>query len=288
MSKKLFVTTILIGLFISPIAFSQETVETHTSTKVTRPLAIDGETNQVKPAIQRFIERINMARVALATANSKEAQFDLDEAEKHLKFIKSNSGYQEVTKQTTISSGQVVYDTDTKYNSYYVPLEEGPVVVKDYVATENQAGEGNKKAIAVKSAKVVYLNVDLSGTQGEEAIATARAAIAEGKLDQADETLSKLLDEVTIADSVQSVPKVVAQDNLKLAHTFLLENNYVAARFALTQAEEALKSVQGEPAGKLRGRIEQIRDLVMQQTENTAQKARTQIKDVQGDLDKLS
>jgi hypothetical protein len=278
----------LVGLATVPSYAADTSVHTETTTRVTRPLAVDGETNQIKPAIQRFVERINMARVALSTANPTEAKFDLDEAEKHLKFIKSNSNYQQVTKETKISSGEVVYDTNTKYNNYYVPLEEGPVVIKDYTTTENQAGEGNKKAIAVKSARVVYLNLDLEGTKAEDAIAVARSGIREGNLSAADDALGQLLTQITTTTVVDSVPKIVAQDNLKLALTFLQENNYVASRFALDQAREALKKIPGDKATGLSARLAQIHDLVNQQTENTAQKARTEIKSVQGELNDLS
>ncbi len=287
-TAKLLMTTALLTILTLPAAFADDVVHTETTTRVTRPLAVDGETNQVKPAVQRFVERINQARVALSTANPTEAKFDLDEAEKHLHFIKSNSNYQEVTKQTTLSSGEVVYDTNTKYNSYYVPLEEGPVVVKDYATTDNQAGEGNKKAIAVKSVRVVYLNLDLSGTKAEDGITVARGDIKEGNLSAADDALGQMLTQVISTTSIQSEPKIVAQDNLKLALNFLQQNNYTASRFALTQAEEALKKIPGDKASSLRDRVAQIHDLVNQQTENTAEKARTEIKSVQGDLKDLS
>src|SRR5262249_46941612 len=97
-SKNLMLA-LLVSVSFASIANAQEFHTQTTTTSVTRPLAVDGETNQVKPAVQRFIERINMARVALSLGEASDAKFDLDEAEKNLRFIKSNSNYQEITKK---------------------------------------------------------------------------------------------------------------------------------------------------------------------------------------------
>jgi hypothetical protein len=292
--NKAFLSALLLSVALAAPSYAAEsnttTTSTETKTRVVRPLAIDGETQEVKPAIQRFVERINMARLNLADSNAKEAQFDLDEAEKHMHFIKNNSNYKEVTKSTVIASGQVVYDgaESTTYNSYYVPLEEGPVVVKEYATTDNQGGKSSRKAIAVKSAKTVYLTIDLSGDAVEKAIGVARANIKEGNSAAADEVLAKMLADITVANTVESNPEIVARDNLTLALNFLQDNNYVAARFALASAMEAVQKMLGEKAAKLTKDINQIRDLTMQENESAAQKARTQIKAVRGDLEKMS
>lgn len=295
-NNKLFLSALMMGVALVMPAYA-ESVETHTQTKtqLVRPLAIDGDTQEVKPAIQRFVERVNMARLNLANGDSKEAQFDLDEAEKHMRFIKQNSNYKEVTKATVVSSGQVVYDGEaTTYNSYYVPLEEGPVVVKEYATTDNQAGKTSKKAIAVKSAKAVYLTVDLSGDEVETALNEARAKVKEGNPAAADETLAKMLEDITVASTVESKPGIVARDNLNLALNFLQDNNYVAARFALANAVESLQKMQSDPTynakkvDHLKDQVEQIRELVMQENEAAAQKARVQIKAARGDMENLS
>lgn len=295
-NNKLFISALMMGVAFAAPAYAQNTAtQTQTKTQLVRPLAIDGETQEVKPAIQRFIERVNMARLNLANGDSKEAQFDLDEAEKHMRFIKQNSNYKEVTKSTVISSGEVVYDgQETTYNSYYVPLEEGPVIVKEYATTDNQGGKRSKKAIAVKSAKAVYLTVDLSGDEVEVALNEARTKVKEGNPAAADETLAKMLDSITVANTVENKPEIVARDNLNLALNFLQDNNYVASRFALANAVEALQKMQGDAAynadkvDDLKDQVEQIGKLVMQENEAAAQKARTQIKAARSDMEKLS
>jgi hypothetical protein len=275
---------------------STQTVTTTTeTTRVTRPLAVTGDTQEVKPAIQRFVERINMARLNLADGKAKDAVFDLDEAEKHMRFIKQNSNFQEVSKATVISAGEVVYDAEQiTYNSFYIPLEEGPVVVKDYVTGENESGKASDKILAVKSAKVVYLNVDLTDTTAEDAIKSARSNISTGNLTAADEILAKMLDQIVSTSSVQNKPEIAVRDNLQLALNFLEKDNHVAARFALAQALETLETMKRSGAystkklDALTTDVMQIKDTSMKETTDATEKARTQIKAAQDDLKDLS
>src|SRR5690606_26111615 len=71
------------GAYAEQVKKSTTTVTTESeTTRVTRPLAVTGDTKEVKPAIERFVERINMARLDLAAGKAKEAVFNLDEAER--------------------------------------------------------------------------------------------------------------------------------------------------------------------------------------------------------------
>lgn len=279
---KLMATTFLLGSFVMTPAFAQTTiiqtqtsgeVVTDTTTRTVRPLAIDGKTKEVKPAIQRFLERVNMARVSLSLKDPVQAKFDLDEAEKHLNFIKQNSHFAEISKQTVIASGKVVSETQSAYNSYYIPLEEGPVVVKSLEATDSQKGKSGANGLAVTSADVVYLNVDLAGSTASDYLTKARIAIKEADLKAADEALGEMIQKITYKEVVDTVPLEKARGNLQLALKFLQDDNYKASRYALEHARDALKDAGNSNAGE----VGQIHDVVMQQTPAAAQKARTQI-----------
>ena len=302
--SKLLVTTILVGSLAGGTAYAQSTSATATAntkseiitekhTRTVRPLAIDGETNEVKPAIQRFVERINMARVSLSMKRPQDASFDLDEAEKHLNFIKSNSRYEEATKTTVIASGRVQSDSSSEYNSYYIPLEEGPVVVKKIQETDSSPGKTSVAGVAVTAADVVYLNVDLTGKEAPQYIARARAAIKAGDTVKADNILGEMLSKIARTEVVETMPDEKARDNLQLSLKFLQDENYTAARYALVHARDALEQMKSDSrydkglSERNFNKVSQIHDLVMQQTPSTASKARTQIIEVQDSLSKI-
>lgn len=289
LAAAILATTALSGAAYAQSAAPAEVI-TNTTTRTVRPLAIDGETKELKPAIQRFVERVNMARYALSTKNPKVASEHINEAEKHLNFIKQNSRLEEVTKETVITSGRVTSQTDEKFNSYYVPLEEGPVVVKSIESTGSQTGKTSVNGIAVASADLVYLNVDLTGKEGPEYLAKARAAIKGGDLKAADQALGEMIDRVAKTTVVDALPLEKANDNLRLALKFLQDENYAASRYALDHAKTALKDVQRDSrynqddANSVYNKVSQIHDLVLQESPQTAQKARTQIIAVQNKI----
>lgn len=298
--SKLLATTILVGSLMSGTVYAQSAtatakseVATEKHTRTVRPLAVDGETNEVKPAIQRFVERINMARVALSMKKPQDASFDLDEAEKHLNFIKSNSRYEEATKTTVIASGVVKSETDSDFNSYYIPLEEGPVIIKKIEETDSSPGKSSVAGIAVTSADVVYLNVDLTGKEAPSYIGQARAAIKAGDTVKADNLLGEMLSKIARSEVIETMPDEMARDNLQLSLKFLQDLNYTAARYALVHARDALGEMKNDTrydkalSERNYSKVSQIHDLVMQQTPSTASKARTQIIDVQNSLSKI-
>lgn len=277
----------------SNAAAPEKEVISNTTTRTIRPLAIDGQTKELKPAIQRFIERVNMARYALSQRNPQVALADITEAEKHLDFIKSNSRIEENKEKMVIASGHVVSEGQESFNSYYVPLEEGPVVVKSLEATDSQTGQNNINGLAVKSVDLVYLNVDLAGQTAPDALAKARMAIKDGDLKAADKALADMINTVATTTVVNAMPITKAEDNLRLAFKFLQSENYTATRYALDQAVNALKEAQsdrqykGDNVASLISKTTQIRDMVMQETTAAAQKARTQIISVQNQISKI-
>lgn len=293
----LFVTTALSGqAFAESVksnnVASSKTVVTDT-VRTVRPLAIDGKTNELKPAIQRFVERINMARYALSTKDPVRASAELNEAEKHLNFIRNNSRMEEVSHETVIASGKVTSSTKEKFNSYYVPLEEGPVMVKSVEAKEDGKASTNMNGLAVSSAELVYLNVDLTGKEAPEYIARARNNIKGGNLKAADQDLGEMIDRVATAKVVESVPVEKAYDNVRLALKFLQDDNYSASRYAMLHARDALKEMQRDSnydqdkTNSLYSKVSQISDLIMQSTPSAAQKARTQIISVRNQLEDM-
>lgn len=262
-------------------------VVTNTTTRTVRPLAIDGKTKELKPAIQRFIERVNMARYALSQRDPKLALGNIDEAEKHLNFIRQNSRVEETQEKFVIASGRVTSDSKETFSSYYVPLEEGPVVVKSLETTDSQTGKNSMSGLAVSSVDLVYLNVDLADQTAPEYLAKARTAIQGADLKEADRLLSEMIDKVATTAVVDAMPLTKANDNLRLALKFLQDENYTASRHALDQSLSALKEAQGdarynaEELGDVIQKTSLIRATVLQATSSAAQKARTQLIAVQ-------
>lgn len=264
-----------------------------TTQRVVRPLAIDGHTKELKPAIQRFVERIQWARYALATKDPQRAQINLDEAEKHLEFIRNNSRLEETVKDTVIKSGKVTTSSTEEFSSYYIPLEEGPVVVRSLEAKETDARGNNMKGLAVASADMVYLNVDLTGQEAPAYIAKARAAMKSGDLRSADRALAEMIDKVATARVVETLPGEKAYDNALLAIKFLKDDNFSAARYSLNHVNDALKSMQGDArynqddVADLSKRVAQISDMVMQATPEAGEKSRVQMNSVRDKLETM-
>ena len=297
-SRLLLASTFLASsLFVSPIFNAQaqnadETrIVTEKVTQTVKPLAVSTETSEVKPAVQRFVELINQARVDLAMKQPQDAAPKIDNALKMAQFIRQNSTIESQYRETHISSGVVTYNNNDVTGSYYVPFETGPVEVKS--VTETPSSKPGNNGIAVTGANVVYLTVNLSGPEAETYLSQAQAAIKQGDLKAADQSLATLMDTVTKTQTAETLPYEKAQDNLALALRFLRDNNYAATQYALQHTLDALKSMQGDSrfnaslVDKNYSRIKQIHDLVMQQTTAAAQKARTQIIAAQGELKDL-
>lgn len=289
-TNRLLATTFLAtALIAAPVftAHAEEAAKTRViSEKVTRtvkPLAISNKTSEVKPAVQRFVELVNQARIDIAMKKPQDAQPRLDSALKMARFIRDNSTVQESYRETRISSGVVTYKTADTVGSYYVPFETGPVEVKTVAQTpSSKSGPG----VAVTGTDIAYLTVDLSGPAVETYIPQAKAALKQGDLKAADKNLADLMDAVVKTEKAESSPYDKAQDNLTLALQFLRDNNYTAAQYALTHAADAVKEADGESSAHY-GRITRIRDMVMQQNPNAAQKARTQIIAAKGEIKDL-
>lgn len=294
----LLATTFLAtSLFVSPIFNAHaetETRKTHVvSEQVTRtvkPLAINNETNEVKPAVQRFVELVNQARVDISMKRPQDAKPRLDNALKLAGFIRQNSNVQESFRETRITSGKVSYNVQDTTGTYYVPFETGPVKMKSVTETSSSK---NNPGVAVTGADVVYLTVDLSGPEAEEYIGNAKAALKQGDLKTAEKSLATLMDKVATAETAEVLPYEKAKDNLALALRFLQDENYAASRYALSHAADAVKSMHGDSRydsaliDKNYNRIRQIHDLVLQENKETAQKARTQIIAAQGEIKDL-
>lgn len=288
-TNRLLATTFLATALIAAPVFGAhaESVKTRVvSEKVTRtvkPLAITHDSKEVKPAVQRFVELINQARVDIALKKPQDAQPRLDNALKMARFIRDNSTVQETYSETRISSGLVTYKTADTVGSYYVPFETGPVEVKTMAQTPSSK---SNPGVAVTGTDIVYLTVDLSGPSAETYIPQAKAALKQGDLKAADQSLAQLMDEVVKTEQAERKPYDTAQDNLTLALQFLRDNNYSAAQYALTHAADAVKEIEGSD-GSHYGRITRIRDMVMQENANAAQKARTQIIAAKGEIKDL-
>lgn len=296
-TQLLLATTFLASsLFVSPVfnahaESAQTRVMSETVTRTVKPLAINNQTNEVKPAVQRFVELVNQARVDLSMKRPQDAKPRIDNALKMAQFIRQNSNIQKEYSETRISSGVVTYKTSDASSTYYVPFETGPVKVKSVVNTPSS--KSGNSGVAVTGADVAYLKVDLSGPEAEKYLNQAKAAIKQGDLKSADKNLSDLMDAVATTETAEVLPYEKARDNLALALRFLQDNNYTAAQYALDHAGEAVKSMQGdsryndELVEKHYNRIQQIHDLVMQQNPSAAQKARTQIIATQGEIKDL-
>lgn len=298
----LLATTFLASaLIVSPVFQAQAQAESNAAPKKTRviseqvtrtvkPLAINNETNEIKPAVQRFVELINQARVDISLKRPQDATPRLDNALNLANFIRKNSTVEESVRETRISSGKVVYNSKDTTGAYYVPLETGPVKVTNVTET---ASSKNNPGLAVASAEVVYLKVDLSGQEAEQYINSAKASLAQGRLVEADQSLATLMDKVAVAETAEVLPYDTAKDNLALALRFLQDENYTAARYALDHSANAIKSMQNdarfdkEVVNKHYNRIKQIQGLVMQQNRNAASRARTQIIAAQGEIKDL-
>jgi hypothetical protein len=259
-------------------------------TRTVKPLAIDNKTNEVKPAVQRFVELVNQARVDISLKRPQDAVPRLDNALNLASFIRKNSTVEESVRETRISSGKVTYNSKDTTGAYYMPFETGPVKVTSVTETGSSK---NNPGLAVSSADVVYLKVNLSGTEAEQYIGNAKAALAQGKLKDADQSLATLMDKVAIADTAGTLPYETAKDNLALALRFLQDENYTAARYALDHSANAVKSMENdtrynkEVVTKHYNRIKQIQGLVMQENKGAASKARTQIIAAQGEIKDL-
>lgn len=283
-------------LLISP-AFAQKQVVhsetvTQSTTKTVKPLSINNKTNQVKPSVQHFVELINSSRLDIAMKQPQNAVARLDEAQKLAEFIKSHSSIEEITHETRITSGRVMYSDETTSGAYYVPFETGPVKLK--TVQQVPSDKSNKPGLAVSSAEVVYLTVDLSGDEANQYITQAKAALAQGDAKEADKQLSDLMSKVVIAENADSLPYEKARDNLDLALNFLQDDeDYQAARYALTHSIEGLKEMSKDSRFNTKassdqiGRVQQIHDLLLQENKAAAEKARTEIKAAQGELAKL-
>lgn len=296
-TQLLLATTFLASsLFVSPVfnahaETAQSRVMSESVTRTVKPLAINNQTNEVKPAVQRFVELVNQARVDLAMKRPQDAKPRIENALKMADFIRQNSNVEQTHSETRISSGVVTYKTSDTSGSYYVPFETGPVKVKSVVNTPSS--KSGNSGIAVTGADVAYLKVDLSGPEAEKYLNQAKVAIKQGDLKAADKNLSDLMDAVATTETAAVLPYEKASDNLALALRFLQDNNYSATQYALDHAAEAIKSMDGDTRYDAKrvethySRIIQIRDLVMQQTPASAQKARTQIIAAQGEIKDL-
>ncbi|HEY1096584.1 MAG TPA: YfdX family protein [Alphaproteobacteria bacterium] len=294
----LLATTFLAtSLFVSPIFNAHAEMETKKTrvvseqvTRTVKPLAINNETNEVKPAVQRFVELVNQARVDISMKKPQDAKPRLDNALKLAKFIRQNSTVQEKYTQTRISSGKVTYTAQDTNGTYYVPFETGPVKVTSVGSTSSSK---SNPGVAVTGADVVYLTVNLAGPEAEDYIGNAKAALAQGDLKTADKSLATLMEKVAKTETAETLPYDKAKDNLALALRFLQDENYTASRYALSHAADAVKSMKGDSRydsaliDKNYSRIKQIHDLVMQENRESAQKARTQIIAAQGEIKDL-
>jgi hypothetical protein len=296
-TQLLLATTFLASaLIVSPVfdAHAQSTTKTRVvSEQVTRtvkPLAINNETNEVKPAVQRFVELVNQARVDISMKRPQDAQPRLSNALKLAKFIRQNSNVQEQYRETHITSGLVTYNVQDTSSTYYIPFETGPVKLKSVGETSTSK---TAPGVAVTGADVVYLTVDLSGPEAEEYLGQAKGALKQGDLKTAEKSLATLMDKVAKMETAETLPYDKAKDNLALALRFLQDENYAAARYALNHSAEAIKSMRGdsrydsELVNKHYSRVMQIHDLVMQENKDSAQKARTQIIAAQGEITDL-
>ena len=296
-TQLLLVTTFLASsLFVSPVFNAQAAdvaktrVVSEQVTRTVKPLAINNETSEVKPAVQRFVELVNQARVDLAMKRPQDAKPRIENAQKMARFIRQNSKVEEMYRETRITSGLVTYKSQDTTGNYYVPFETGPVKIK---SVENTPSSKTGPAVAVTGADVVYLTVDLSGPEAEDYLSQAQVAIRQGNLKAADKSLADLMAAVTKSETAETLPYDKAKDNLALALRFLQDENYSASRYALDHAAEAVKSMQGDSRynsgaiDKNYNRIRQISDLVMQENRAAAQKARTQIIAAQGEIQSL-
>ncbi len=297
-TRLLLATTFLASsLFVSPVlnaqaqdvdATANTRIVTEKVTQTVKPLAIDNRTSEVKPAVQRFVELINQARVDLALKRPQDASPKIDNALKMAQFIRQNSTMQDMYRETRISSGVVTYNNKDTTGNYYMPFETGPVTLKS--VTDTPSSKPGNNGIAVTGAEVAYLTVDLSGPAAETYLSQAKAAITQGNLKDADQNLATLMDTVAKTQTSETLPYDKANNNLALALRFLKDNNYKATQYALAHAAEAIKAMQGDArfdakaVTKNYDRITQIHDLVMQQSTNAAQKARTQIMAAQDEI----
>ena len=288
-------TAILLSTALSAApAFAQIQSQTITqnTTMTVKPISINNKTKEIKPAVQHFVELVNNARVDIATKQTQDAVAKINEAQNFAAFIKQNSSVEEITHETRIASGKVMYSTESTSGAYYVPFETGPVKLK--TVEETPSDKANATGLAVASAEVVYLTVDLSGNEAETYLSGAKMDLEQGKTAEADKKLAELMSKVVIAETTDSLPYEKARDNLDLALKFLQDgNNYTAARYALGHSIEALKSMSTDARYKSKesateaDRVKQIHDLLLQENTAAAEKARTEIKAAQDEVSKL-
>jgi hypothetical protein len=191
-----------------------------------------------RQAVERFIQHVNAARVALAMKDQAQASEHLRQARQQANILKNASADQRQVSR--VESGRVIYQDQPNTRNYYFPVETGPVSMQK---VETGPFWAKNKGAAVTDAEIVYLSLDLSGDKAEQRLSEAMNEIERNEISSAQATLDGLIDEVIKEDEVTPLPHEKARANMALARSFIAQQNYEGARFALDHAKDALEEM---------------------------------------------
>ncbi len=192
-------------------------------------------------AATALVNQTSLARYALASNDATAAKTHIEAAKVAGDALAKLSS--EERRVTGVRSGRVSYDIKTEDGAYfYYPVETGTVTTKE-------VGSGpfwsSNKGLAVKDAELVYMTVDINGTEVQEDLNDALAEINKADMNDADEELADLLEDIITVEDRQEALAIKAKDNLQLTRDYLAAKNYDAARYPLKHAKSALEDMEG-------------------------------------------
>lgn len=193
--------------------------------------------DQLRESASEFVQRLNYARVALAMTNAPLAKQHITEAQRLLGAIRLSNPEQ--LQMANVGAGRVTYK-DTE-NKFYYPVQTGPILIEK----TKQGPITNREALAVTDAEIAYVTLDFRDNEADKLLAKALQEIDSEDLKGAQTDLGKLMDKVVHTDNSEvSMPLDRARDNIALARSFIVMENYDGARFALKHADKALDEME--------------------------------------------
>ena len=245
------------------------------------------ENRAVSHAAARILKHINQARVAIEQSEPKTAQGHVDKALTLVQIVER--AMPDYTVEAKIQVDDLVYTDKESVKPLTVPifdeLEKVQVLAPIKVAKEEEAIRAQEtlggQAVPVE-VELVNTRADLNVQLAKKGLEKAQTALTDNQVKEADRALVHIQTGVLFRFAEIDLPLETARKNIMLAKTFVEEEQYDEARFAMDVASDALENYEIRAGEHRAAEVKQLREDMNTLAQELDKDQTTSIKKLEG------